>query len=177
MKADVLVLGAGIVGTSIAVHLAQRGRAVVLVDRRPPGEETSYGNSGVVGRSGLTPMAFPRSAAAFGKVLRQRYPGARYQASALPSLAPWLFAYWRASEPSRMAASAESLAPITAASVEEHRRLAAQSGAEGLYRDTGWMKLYRSEAGFAAAREQEAIEGEPSNLHREPREGEGRGKG
>lgn len=154
MKADVIVLGAGIVGVSTAVHLARRGRQVVLVDRRAPGEETSYGNSGVIGRSGITPMAFPRSAAAFGKVVRQRYPGARYHLSALPGLAPWLFAYFRASEPSRMMASAERLGPITAASVEEHRRLAELSGAEHLYRDTGWMKLYRTEAGFAAATRQ-----------------------
>ncbi len=154
MTADVIVLGAGIVGTATAVQLALRGRDVVLVDRRPPGEETSYGNSGVVGRSGITPMAFPRSAAAFARVVRQRYPGARYQAAALPGLAPWLLAYWRASEPSRMMGSARALSPLTAAAVEEHRHLAALSGSEPLYRDTGWMKLYRSEAGFAAARRQ-----------------------
>lgn len=154
MTADVLVLGAGIVGVSTAVQLALRGRKVVLVDRREPGEETSYGNSGVVGRSGVTPMAFPRSAAAFGKVVRQRYPGAHYHASALPGLAPWLFAYWRASEPTRMMASAERLAPMTAASVEEHRRLAEISGAGHLYRDGGWLKVYRSPSGFAAAKRQ-----------------------
>lgn len=152
MKADILVLGAGIVGTSAALHLAMRGRSVVVVDRRGPGEETSYGNSGVVGRSGVTPMAFPRSARAFAKVVRQRYPGARYHAAALPGLAPWLFAYWRASEPSRMMRSAERLAPLTAASIEEHRRLAALAGAERFYRDGGWMKVYRSAGGFDAAR-------------------------
>ena len=48
MRYDVMVLGAGIVGTSIAAHLQERGRSVALVDRRGPGEETSYGNSGVV---------------------------------------------------------------------------------------------------------------------------------
>lgn len=154
MKADVIVLGAGIVGVSTAVHLAIRGRRVVLIDRREAGEETSYGNSGVVGRSGITPMAFPRSAAALASVLRQTYPGASYHGSALPGLAPWLFAYFRASEPSRMMASAKSLGPITAASVGEHNRLAELSGAGHLYRDTGWMKLYRTAAGFAAARRQ-----------------------
>ena len=152
MKADILVLGAGIVGTSAALHLALRGRSVVVVDRRGPGEETSYGNSGVVGRSGVTPMAFPRSASAFMKVVRQRYPGAHYHAAALPGLAPWLFAYFRASEPSRMMRSAERLAPLTAASIDEHRHLASLSGAEHLYRDGGWMKVYRSAAGFDAAR-------------------------
>ena len=47
-RCDAIVLGAGIVGTSIALHLAKRGLGVALVDRRAPGEETSYGNAGVI---------------------------------------------------------------------------------------------------------------------------------
>jgi D-lysine oxidase len=154
MKAEVIVLGAGIVGTSVAIHLALRGRSVVLVDRRAPGEETSHGNSGVVGRSGILPMSFPRSFAQFARVVRQRYPGAHYHASALPGLAPWLYAYWRASEPSRMTESARRLAPLLASAVDEHGYLAGLAGAEHFYRDGGWMKVYRSEAAFAAARAQ-----------------------
>jgi len=33
MKADFVVLGAGIVGVCVALHLQKRARAVVLVDR------------------------------------------------------------------------------------------------------------------------------------------------
>src|SRR6202048_4745894 len=53
-QVDAMVLGAGIVGTSVALHLAKRGLAVALVDRRAPGEETSYGNAGVI--EGNTPF-------------------------------------------------------------------------------------------------------------------------
>ncbi len=58
MQADSIVLGAGIVGVSVALHLQMRGRATVLVDRRGAGEETSYGNAGVIQREGccLTPF-------------------------------------------------------------------------------------------------------------------------
>src|SRR5665811_1563989 len=45
---DVIVLGAGIVGVCIAIHLQRRGRNVLLVDRREPGRETSYGNAGII---------------------------------------------------------------------------------------------------------------------------------
>jgi len=38
LRGDVVVLGAGMVGVSVAVHLQKRGKQVVLVDRRPPGE-------------------------------------------------------------------------------------------------------------------------------------------
>ena len=35
-RVDALVLGAGIVGTATALHLAKRGLAVALIDRGPP---------------------------------------------------------------------------------------------------------------------------------------------
>src|SRR5260221_4253459 len=58
-RVDAIVLGAGIVGTSIGLHLAKRGVAVALVDRRAPGEETSYGNAGVIEGNTVFPPAFP----------------------------------------------------------------------------------------------------------------------
>ena len=53
MRADAVVLGAGIVGVSIALHLQKRGRQVVLIDRRKPGEETSFGNAGLIQSEGI----------------------------------------------------------------------------------------------------------------------------
>ena len=50
-RADIIVLGAGMVGVSVALHLQRRGRDVALIDRRDPGEETSYGNAGLIQRS------------------------------------------------------------------------------------------------------------------------------
>src|SRR5215510_5888344 len=47
-RTDAVVLAAGIVGTSIALHLAKRGLSVALVDKGQPGEGTSYGNAGVI---------------------------------------------------------------------------------------------------------------------------------
>jgi len=49
LKADVLVLGAGMVGVSAALHLQKMGRDVILVDKHEQaGEETSYGNAGII---------------------------------------------------------------------------------------------------------------------------------
>ena len=47
-KLDVVVLGAGIVGVSAAYAARQHSLSVVLVDRREPGSETSYGNAGIL---------------------------------------------------------------------------------------------------------------------------------
>ena len=80
LKADVLVLGAGMVGVGAALHLQQRGRDVILVDRHElAGEETSYGNAGLIECASVFPYMFPRD---FGQILRyalNRAPQVRYQ--------------------------------------------------------------------------------------------------
>ena len=48
--ADIAVLGAGIVGVSVALKLQEYGRRVVLIDRDTPGAATSFGNAGLIER-------------------------------------------------------------------------------------------------------------------------------
>src|SRR5260370_16679113 len=85
---DAIVLGAGIVGTSIGLHLAKRGVAVALVDRRAPGEETSYGNAGVIEGNTVFPPAFPSDPIALLRIALKRAPEANYHLTSLPPLAP-----------------------------------------------------------------------------------------
>ena len=98
-RIDTIVLGAGIVGTSIAVHLAKRGVAVALVDRGGPGEGTSYGNAGIIEGNTIFPPAFPSSLSALLRVALKRAPEANYHLTFLPQVAPWLLAFRAASRP------------------------------------------------------------------------------
>jgi glycine oxidase len=45
---ETLVIGAGVVGLSIAYELARRGASVVVVDRQPPGLEASWAGAGIL---------------------------------------------------------------------------------------------------------------------------------
>ena len=92
-RVDTIVLGAGIVGTSIGVHLAKRGLAVALVDRGGPGEGTSYGNTGIIEGNTVFPAAFPSSFTALLRVALKQAPEANYHWSFLPTVAPWLWAF------------------------------------------------------------------------------------
>jgi D-amino-acid dehydrogenase len=56
---EVVLLGAGIVGVSTAYAARARGMSVILVDRREPGSETSYGNAGIISSSSVTPLNNP----------------------------------------------------------------------------------------------------------------------
>jgi D-amino-acid dehydrogenase len=156
-RTDIMVLGAGIVGTSIALHLAKRGVSVALVDRRGPGEETSYGNAGVIEGNTLFPHAFPAGFGALIRVALKQAPEANYHLSFLPRIAPWLFAY-RAhtqSDEGRLA-FAEAMRPLFSRAVTEHEALMAEAGATRYLRKDGWLKVYRADESFAAtARERE----------------------
>src|SRR6202035_2613505 len=100
LKADVLVLGAGMVGVSAALHLQKRGRDVVLVDKHAlAGEETSYGNGGLIESASVFPYKFPRDLKEILRYVMNRAPQVRYQFSDLPAFLPWLVRYFIASAP------------------------------------------------------------------------------
>jgi D-amino-acid dehydrogenase len=143
------VLGAGIVGTSIALHLVKRGLSVALVDRGGPGEETSYGNAGVIEGATVFPPAFPPRLGALLRVGLKRAPEANYHLAFLPKVAPWLISFWMASRPKKLLEFAFAMRPLFSRAVAEHEALMAEAGALQYLRKTGWAKIYRSQKTFA----------------------------
>ncbi len=155
-RVDAIVLGAGIVGTSIGLHLVKRGLSVALIDRRGPGEETSYGNAGVIEGNTIFPHPFPSSLSALLRVALKQATEANYHLAFLPKVAPWLLAYRANSAIDRRIEFAESMRPLFARAVAEHEALMAEAGAERYLRKEGWIKLYRTEAALReSARERE----------------------
>ena len=155
-RTDAIVLGAGIVGVATALHLARRGLAVALIDRRGPGEETSYGNTGIIEGNTVFPPTFPRRLTALARIALKRAPEANYHLGFLPKVAPWLLAFRAASQPERLAETARVMRPLFRRAVAEHEELMAEADAAHLMRKTGWLKLYRRDESFAAtARERE----------------------
>ncbi len=148
-RTDVIVLGAGIVGASVALHLVKRGRSVALVDRGGAGEGTSYGNAGIIEGNTIFPAAFPSDWRTLLRIALKRSPLANYHLAFLPKIAPWLLAFRAASQPERLAETARLMRPLFAHAVAEHEALSLEFGAAKYLRRTGWLKLYRTEKGFA----------------------------
>ena len=151
-KADVLVLGAGMVGVSAALHLQQRGRDVILVDRHElAGEETSHGNGGLIECASVFPYMFPRDVREILRYAINSTPQVRYSVADLPAFLPWLMRYYLASSPERAPHSALAALPLIRRSLLEHEALIAEAGVPELLRRTGWIKLFRSDATLAKA--------------------------
>jgi D-amino-acid dehydrogenase len=153
-RTDAIVLGAGIVGTSIALHLARRGMAVALIDRAGIGEQTSFGNAGIIEGNTVFPPGFPAGLRALARIALKRASEANYHLSFLPQVAPWIMAFRRASAPRCLAENAHLIRPLFARAIVEHETLMQEAGAGHYLRKTGWLKLYRSEQSFAALKEE-----------------------
>jgi D-amino-acid dehydrogenase len=139
-----VVLGAGMVGTCTALHLQQRGFEVVLVDRREPGQETSYGNAGLIQREAVEPYAFPRQWRKLVQVAMGLGADVHLHWTALPALAGPLWRYFQASEPSRLAHQAQAFSRLIAHCLTEHQALIGPSGASALVQPSGYLDVFRT---------------------------------
>ncbi len=144
MRTDTIVLGAGIVGIAVALHLQKAGRSVLLVDRGQPGGETSYGNAGLIQREGVYPYGFPHDFGALIRYAMNNTIDAHYHWNAIPKLAPFLWSYWMHSRASQHEAIAHKYATLIEHCVSEHDALAQEAGATELLRRKGWMKVFRT---------------------------------
>ncbi len=150
-NSDVLVLGAGIVGVTLALKLQDHGQQVTLIDRDTPGAATSFGNAGLIERSSVFPYAFPRDLRTLLAYALQRKPAAHYHWQALPSLLPWLGAYWRHSSPQHYPAAIAGALPLIEHSWSEHEPLIDAAGAASLVNHHGWIKVWRSDESESAS--------------------------
>jgi len=150
-RAEIAVIGGGMVGLACALALRERGLDVVLCDPGEARARTSYGNAGVVSRGSILPMASP---ALWGKLpsyllnadraLRLDYPH-------LPRILPYLTHFLANARESRWRQAAAALLPLTSAAYAAHERLAAKAGTTDRLARTGWIKAYRTEEAFAGA--------------------------
>ncbi|MGG4605523.1 NAD(P)/FAD-dependent oxidoreductase [Paenalcaligenes sp. Me131] len=148
---DVLVLGAGILGVSTALHLQQRGLRVGLIDKHAPGQGTSFGNAGLIERASVIPYAFPHSPASLLRYAGNRQPDVRFQWKALPALAPWLYRYWKESSPKRLAFAANDMLPLIERCITEHAPFIRDSNQQHRISEKGWIDIYRDQQAFASA--------------------------
>ena len=153
-QADVVVLGAGIVGVSAAIAARQRGFSVILVDRREPGSETSYGNAGILSSGSILPLNKPSLFKSLPAYLSNRHAALRFNPLWMIRNAGWVARFLANAAPSRVAPRANALHGLIGASLTLHREWIVKADAARRIRETGWLKLWRSEAIDTAKQEQ-----------------------
>ncbi|WP_315712229.1 MULTISPECIES: FAD-binding oxidoreductase [unclassified Bradyrhizobium] len=152
--ADVVVLGAGIVGVSSAYAIRERGLSVVLVDRKAPGEETSYGNAGILSSGSILPLNKPSLFKALPSYLGNKSAALRWDPAWTLRNVEWVLRFLANAVESRVKPRATALHGLIGASLKLHRDWIVRAGEPQRIRETGWLKAWRSDAVGAAKAEQ-----------------------
>lgn len=148
MPQDIVVIGAGVVGISIAAELARNGHKVRVLDRKGVAAETSQGNAGAFAFTDVMPLAAPGIMRKAPKWLLDPLGPLSIPPRYALQIAPWMLRFWRASWQDRHDASVEAqsaLMDLSRAALE--RQVAATDGETLIQRD-GQMQLYEGEAQY-----------------------------
>ncbi len=142
----IVVVGAGIVGTSCAFFLQRDGHRVTLVDPREPGTGTSFGNAGVISRGSVAPVVTPGLLRKLPALLADPTSPLAIRWAYLPRLLPWLLRLALNARPARVEALAASIAALTERCDRAHDLLIQECGLGELLRTGGWLWVARSRA-------------------------------
>lgn len=148
-RKDVAVIGAGVVGTAIALWLQRRGKSVTLFDRGEPGSGCSSGNSGAISPGSVAPLAMPGVIASVPQMLFDDESPLYIPPSYLPVASPWLLRFVASARPVAVARAAARLDTLHRGAVEMHRQLTSQLGVSDLFLPAGHLHLYPDDRALA----------------------------
>lgn len=151
MDADVVIVGAGIVGLASAYKLVEAGRSVLLVDRKGMAEETSRGNAGAFAFSDIVPLATKDMWRKLPRWLSDPLGPFTVRPEYLAQITPWLMRFWRAGWPDRVDAAIKAQAAMMRLARTEMDALVASAGLGSLVRSDGVLELYESEGELRGA--------------------------
>jgi D-amino-acid dehydrogenase len=153
----VAVVGAGIVGASIAYTLQRRGRSVVLIERDEPGRATSFGNMASIAVTQFAPISRPGIWSRIPGWLADPEGPIRISPLYLPRMLPWFLRFMLAGRRSRVEALERAGATLCARVHDDLFPLLADAGLTQMVSETGYINVYADDAELAGDQEQLAL--------------------
>lgn len=145
---SVTVIGAGIIGVSIALQLQRDGHRVTLVDKEQPGSGCSFGNAGILARSSFAPLSSPSSLRQVPSWLLNPNGPLSLRWRYMYKIFPWLISYLAAGFRNDYQMRGEALQQLTDSSVQLYESLAAFAHCSELIEKIDYLQVYRSEKGL-----------------------------
>ncbi len=148
----VIVLGAGLIGTTTAYYLARHGHDVTVLERQAgPGLETSFANGGLVTPSMSDPWPAPGVPLKMLKWLGREDAPLLMRLRALPGVATWGLRFLLNCGARRWAENARAILRLTAYSRDALDRLTAETDIAYDRLDVGTLKLFRDPLSMESA--------------------------
>ncbi|VDS07749.1 D-amino acid dehydrogenase small subunit [Paracoccus haematequi] len=149
--AEVIVIGAGVVGLSSALALRARGLSVTVLDREGPAAGASAGNAGAFAFTDILPLASPGIMKKAPKWLLDPLGPLSVPPAYALRIAPWMWRFWRACSVANVAASTAAQTALMDLSKTELEPFLAATGTAPMLRKEGNLQVYESQAEFNAS--------------------------
>jgi D-amino-acid dehydrogenase len=148
-----VVVGAGIIGASIAYELQKRGRNVVMVDGNAPGQGASFGNMASVAVTEFMPLARMSTWRHMPGWLIDPEGPVSVSPKYFPRLIPWFSRFILASNPSTVQKLECAGAELCQRSLADTEELLAEIDGGVRVSKQGCLSLYANDREFAGDRE------------------------
>ena len=143
----VLVLGAGVIGTTTAYYLARAGHEVTVVDRQPgPALETSHANAGQVSPGYAAPWAAPGVPLKALRWMFQKHAPLAIGLDGSINQLRWMWHMLRNCSPQRYAVNKERMVRLAEYSRDCLAQLRADTGLRYEGREGGTLQVFRTQA-------------------------------
>ena len=146
----IVIVGAGIIGITIACRLVREHEQVLLVDQLAPGSATSFGNAGHIAAEQIFPLASPGTMLAAPRLLLGGKTPLYIRRSYALKIAPWLLQFAWASRPSAFRSGTEALMSLQENSLDSIQALCADEGVSDLLCMRGHMVVAESRKSLRA---------------------------
>lgn len=150
-RPDVVVIGAGVIGLSAAIAAQSRGLTVMVVDREGPAAGASAGNAGAFAFTDILPLASPGILKKAPKWLLDPLGPLSVPPAYALQIAPWMFRFWRACQPSRVDQATTAQTTLMDLSKAELEPFLVSTDTRSMLRKEGNLQVYESEAEFRAS--------------------------
>ncbi len=148
---DVVVIGAGVVGLSAAIAAQARGLSVLVLDREGPAAGASAGNAGAFAFTDILPLASPGILKKAPKWLLDPLGPLSVRPAYALKIAPWMFRFWRACAPARVAHSVAAQTAMMDLSKGELEGFLKATGTLSMLRKEGNLQVYESQSELNAS--------------------------
>jgi len=152
MKADVLIVGGGVIGLASAYELSRAGAKVIVIDKYDPGYGCSYGNAGWITPCFAMPLPMPGMLFKSIRWLTDPESPLYIKPELSPTLIRWLFRFLLSMNKKQMLSSVAALTEISKQSLHLYKQLSKTTDKPFSFEQKGLLMVAQSDEGMEYTR-------------------------
>lgn len=160
MTKKIAIVGGGLIGTSTALRLAQKGQKVVLIDKEFDDLAPSSNNAGIIAYSDVFPMLSANDLLRIPFWLMDPKAMVALRPKYAFKMIPWFYELVRSTLPHRRKGVVEARFSLMKTALPDHYDQIDEADRAGFISEAGTYYLYQKEASFNADAAQRKLKGD-----------------